>query len=207
VIDLMPYETRGLYGRDGAGEERFTADTWVERDVCDHEPWPFADDQFDFAVCSHTLEDVRDPVRVCEELARVARAGYIEVPSRLEEQSPMDGRPGVGWTHHRWLVDVDQAGQRVEFVFKHGVVYSDEQAQFPPGFHATLTDEERVSELWWDATFSASERVMTSADELDPYLAGFVETELKKRGLTRPGRARRLAQRTQRALASLRHPS
>jgi hypothetical protein len=23
VLDLMPYETRGLYGRDGTGEERF----------------------------------------------------------------------------------------------------------------------------------------------------------------------------------------
>jgi SAM-dependent methyltransferase len=207
VIDLMPYETRGLYGRDGTGEERFTAGTWVQIDICDHEPWPFADDQFDFAVCSHTLEDVRDPVRVCEELRRVARAGYIEVPSRLEEQSPMDGRPGVGWSHHRWLVDVDQAEQRVEFVFKHGVVYSDPQAQFPPGFHATLTGEDRVSELWWEESFSASERVMTSADELDPYLAGLVERELQRRGHRRPGPARRLAQRAQRALAFLRQPS
>ena len=207
VIDLMPYATRGLYGRDGAGDERFTANTWVERDVCDHEPWPFADGQFDFAVCSHTLEDVRDPVRVCEELARVARAGYIEVPSRLEEQSPMDGRPGVGWSHHRWLTDVDQSQRRIEFVFKHGIVYSDPHAQFPPGFHATLTEEERVSELWWEDGLSASERVMTSADELDPYLAGFVQAELERRGLRRPGRARRLAQRTQRALASLRQPS
>jgi hypothetical protein len=207
VIDLMPHETRGLYGRDGEGEERFTAATWVQRDVCSHEPWPFADGQFDFAVCSHTLEDVRDPVRVCEELSRVADAGYVEVPSRLEEQSPMETQPGIGWSHHRWLVDVDQAAQRIEFVFKHGTVYNDRQARFPPGFHATLTDEERVSELWWEDGFSASERVMISADELDPYLVGFVDRELQGRGLTRPGRARRLAQRTQRALASLRQPS
>jgi Methyltransferase domain len=207
VIDLMPYETRGLYGRDGAGEERFTADTWVRRDVCDHEPWPFADGQFDFVVCSHTLEDVRDPVRVCEELSRVARAGYVEVPSRLEEQSPMERQPGVGWSHHRWLIDVDQAGQRIEFVFKHGAVFFARDAQFPPGFHATLSDEERVSELWWEDAFAASERVMMSADELDPYLAGFVDRELARRGRSRPGRAHRLAQRTQRALASLRQPS
>jgi hypothetical protein len=207
VIDLMPYETRGLYGRDGTGEERFSADTWVQIDICDHEPWPFADGQFDFAVCSHTLEDVRDPVRVCEELVRVARAGYVEVPSRLEEQSPMARQPGVGWSHHRWLVDVDQPGQRVEFVFKHGVVYSDAKAQFPAGFHATLSAEERVSELWWEDAFTASERVMMSAEDLDPYLTEFVDTELRRRGLTRPGRPRRLAQRAQRALASLRQPS
>jgi hypothetical protein len=207
VVDLMPYDTRGLYGRDGDGPERFDADSWIRIDACAHDDWPFEDDQFDFAVCSHTLEDVRDPIRVCEELVRVAKAGYVEVPSRLEEQSPMDGHPGIGWTHHRWLIEVDQAVPRVEFVFKHGVVFADERAHFPPGFHATLSDEERVSTLWWDGSFEARERVMTSAEELDPYLFGFVEAELRRRGIERPGRAKRLAQRTQRALSSLRHPS
>ena len=43
VIDLMPHATRGLYGADGDGPERFTEATWVQRDVCDREPWPFAD--------------------------------------------------------------------------------------------------------------------------------------------------------------------
>jgi SAM-dependent methyltransferase len=207
VIDLMPYESRGLYGAEGRGEERFTSDTWVERDICAHEPWPFCDGQFDFTVCSHTLEDVRDPVRVCEELVRVAKAGYVEVPSRLEEQSPLPWQPGTGWTHHRWLAEVDPDAPRIEFVFKHGVVYTSPEARFPPGFHETLTEEERVSCFWWRESFEFGERVMMSADELDPYLAGFVDRELARRGLQRPGRARRLAQRTQRALASLRQPS
>jgi hypothetical protein len=207
VVDLMPWATRGLYGRDGDGPERFGEETWVQIDICGAEPWPFADDQFDFAVCSHTLEDVRDPVRVCAELARVARAGYVELPSRLEEQSPMDDQPGVGWMHHRWLADVDQAEQRIEFVFKHGLVYLAREAQFPPGFHATLTDGERVQGLWWDGSFAAREWVMMSSEELDPYLTEFVDQELRRRGLARPTRARRLAQRVQRARASLRQPS
>src|SRR5689334_4849152 len=115
VLDLMPYETRGLYGVEGEPPERFTADTWVVRDICDAEPSPFADDQFDFVVCSHVLEDVRDPIRVCSELARVAKAGYIEVPSRLEEQSFGFQGPWVGWGHHHWLIDVE--GDSIEFVF------------------------------------------------------------------------------------------
>lgn len=41
---------------------------------------PFADHAFDYAVCSHTLEHVPDPAAVIDELTRVARAGYIEVP-------------------------------------------------------------------------------------------------------------------------------
>ena len=207
VVDLMPYDTRGLYGRDGDGPERFSADTWVQIDICDPEPWPFADNQFDFAVCSHTLEDVRDPVRVCGELARVARAGYVEVPSRLEEQSPPAGWTGVGWSHHRWLTEVDEEAAAIDFVFKHGVVYTDTAAQFPRGFYETLTDVERVERLWWDGSLRARERLLMSSEELDAYLRDFVRDELARRGLTPPGRARRAAQRAQRAVESLRHPS
>jgi SAM-dependent methyltransferase len=172
VMDLMPYETRGLYGRDGPLPERFSADTWVQRDICDREPWPFEDDQFDFVVCSHTLEDVRDPVWVCSEIARVGKAGYIEVPSRLEEQSYGFQGPWTGWGHHRWLSDVD--GHRIDFVFKHAVVHNRASDRFPPGFQQALSPEQRVLTLWWEGSFEARERVFTSAEELDPYVAGFV---------------------------------
>src|SRR5437763_9422117 len=142
VIDLMPYETRGRYGLDGTPPERFGPVTWVERDICDRAPWPFEDGRFDFAVCSHTLEDLRDPLWVCSELMRVARAGYVEVPSRLEEQSPGVHGPWVGWSHHRWLVDVGESS--IEFVFKSHVIHARESDHFPEGFHATLSEAERV---------------------------------------------------------------
>lgn len=41
---------------------------------------PFADGAFDYVICSHMLEHVAEPGRVIDELVRVARAGYIEVP-------------------------------------------------------------------------------------------------------------------------------
>src|ERR1700738_5157092 len=86
VIDAMPYDTRAAFGYSvGSGPERYSAETWVRRDICDREPWPFEDNFFDFAVCVTTLEDVRDPVWVCDELSRVARAGYVEVPTILAE--------------------------------------------------------------------------------------------------------------------------
>jgi SAM-dependent methyltransferase len=42
---------------------------------------PFADGSFDFAYCSHVLEHVDDPLEACNELMRVAKAGYLETPS------------------------------------------------------------------------------------------------------------------------------
>jgi hypothetical protein len=173
VIDLMPYETRGLYGEPpDPAAERFGPETWVRRDVCDRRPWPFADDQFDFVVCSHTLEDVRDPVWVCSEVQRVGRAGYIEVPSRLEEQSYGIQGPWVGWGHHHWLIDVDEAG--IEFVFKHHVLHGRESDHFPAGFAKSLGPEEKVQALWWERRFGFRERVLVDAEEVDSYLAGFV---------------------------------
>ena len=173
VIDLMPYETRGLYyyDRDQA-DERFSAETWVQRDICSREPWPWPDDHFDFAVCAQTLEDVRDPVWVCRELSRVARAGYVEVPTRLEEQSWGVHGPWAGWSHHRWLCDVVDG--RLEVVFKTSLVHGRESDHFPAGFHATLSDEERVHAIWWEGEIACEERVFLEAAPLDAYLADFV---------------------------------
>ena len=172
VMDLQPYDTRGLYGHDGPLPERFTADTWIVRDICDREPYPFADGELDFVICSHTLEDVRDPIWVCREMARIAKAGYIEVPSRLEEQSRGFQGDWVGWGHHRWLVD-DVDG-RLEFVFKHHVLHNRPSDHFPPGFRDALSEEQRVLRFWWDGGFEALERVFVLPEELDPYLADFV---------------------------------
>ncbi len=172
VIDLLPYATRGLYSDSQPQLERFDDSRWIERDICDREPFPFAEDEFDFAICSHTLEDIRDPVWVCSELQRVAKAGYIEVPSRLEEQSWGVHGDWVGWAHHRWLVEID--GQSVRFVVKPHHVHGPQQFHFPPGFAATLTAEERVQTLFWRRQFEVGERVFTGPEEIDAYLADYV---------------------------------
>jgi hypothetical protein len=190
VIDLMPYAERGLYGTLEPDRERFDESRWVLRDICDHEPWPFADDQFDFAVCSHTLEDIRDPVWVCSELSRVARAGYVEVPSRLEEQSWGVQGPWVGWGHHHWLIDVVDG--RLEFVFKHHVMHARASDHFPVEFWRSLTPEQRVEAVWWEGAIQARERVLVGAEGVDPYLAGYVAAHAPPEGSVRRLR-RRLA--------------
>lgn len=186
VLDLMPYETRGLYGYEQGdrSDERFSADTWVVRDICAREPWPFEDKQFDFAICSHTLEDVRDPVWVCQELQRVAKAGYIEVPSRLEEQAPYIQGRHVGWGHHHWLVDMVDGG--VQFVFKHHVIHGKEEFQVPTKVATSLTPEERVQALWWEDSFPVAERVFVgSIDEFRDYLTAVVPPKGRRRRFSR----------------------
>jgi hypothetical protein len=172
VIDLLPYATRGDGGLQGEPPERFTEATWVQRDICDREPWPFGDKQFDFVVCGHLLEDVRDPIWVCDEMIRVARAGYIEVPSRLEEHTYGFQGPWVGWGHHRWLVDVGE--NRIDFMLKHHVIHGPEVNHFPSSFYATLSEEQKAQPFWWEGSFEYDERITLDYRELDAYLADFV---------------------------------
>ena len=191
VIDLMPYETRGLYGDRSRDAERFTADTWVQRDICDHEPWPFADKQFDFAICSHTLEDIRDPIWVCAELQRVARAGYVEVPSRLEEQTHGFEGPWTGWSHHRWITEQAPDGT-LTFAFKPHLVHGGAHVSLPTAVQRSLTPRQRVLQVWWKDVLPARERIFTDPDELAQWLTSYADehrVDVPRAGLGR--RARR----------------
>lgn len=109
VVDLAPYASRKPGRLSAAMPERFGPGDWHVGDICAPEVWrAFRDKEFDFVVCSHTLEDVRDPIFVCAQLVRVAKAGYIEVPSRFRECAKWRyGELGMGFEHHRWIVDVE----------------------------------------------------------------------------------------------------
>ena len=62
VIDILPYEAR-RHGPPLEMPEQFTRDDWYVGDLCYPAVWEnFADKEFDFVVCSHTLEDIRDPI-------------------------------------------------------------------------------------------------------------------------------------------------
>lgn len=177
VLDLLPYASRGQLGWNGErGDERFGPDSWIQRDICAREPWPFADHQFDFAVCAHTLEDVRDPIWVTAELQRVARAGYIEVPALVEELTYGIQGPWVGWGHHRWLVEVGEG--TIEFLFKHHVV-NRAGSHLPAGAVDGAQPEARAQTLWWEGSFEARERFIWDFRELDGFLEGFVSEAVR----------------------------
>lgn len=170
VLDLLPHATRGLYqyGEAERAAERFGPGDWAERDICAAEPWPYAEDAFAFAICSHTLEDVRDPVRVCAELSRVARAGYVEVPSRLEEQAWGVQGPWVGWGHHRWLCD--RVGDGLEVVVKPHILHGRPELQVPHAAWAASPPAERVHAILWTGEIPCTERIFTDSAAYDDYL-------------------------------------
>lgn len=179
VIDAEPFETRGYYrtlglpAAQGGAIEQFDRASWIQRDLCSREPWPLADKSIDFAICSHTLEDLRDPLWVCSELIRVARAGYVEVPSRLAEQSRGWERTEVaGLSHHRWLIDIE--GARISFLMKYHLIHADWRYSFPPSFLRGLPDAQKVQWLFWEGSFEYEERTIHGPDAQAAELEGFV---------------------------------
>ena len=111
AVDLMPYETRrGRLDPNPVPGERFSKATWHQADFLREDlRLPFPDRFFDFSICTQTIEDLKDPSPLLRELARVSRAGYLESPSRLAEQTVgvrdrINTRPGH--PHHHWIADV-----------------------------------------------------------------------------------------------------
>ena len=67
---------------------------------------PFKDRSFEYVIALHVLEHASDPSQFAAEMARVAAAGFVQVPSRASEQA-------FGWPYHPWLID--QRGQVLVF--------------------------------------------------------------------------------------------
>lgn len=81
-------------------------EAYTQMDLCAGEVWPFEDQSFDLGLCSHCLEDIRDPVQVVKQLARCCRRTLIVCPSRLFEQMRGVDHPRYcGMHHHLWLVE------------------------------------------------------------------------------------------------------
>src|SRR5882724_4241996 len=64
----------------------------------DGEHLPFKDKEFDYVICCHVLEHVENPAQFLSEQFRVAKRGYIEMPSILGEyMAPRES--------HKWIIN------------------------------------------------------------------------------------------------------
>jgi len=174
VIDIMPFETRNRQGAilaDIWPDERFTRESYMQRDICDT-PWPFADKEFDFVLCSHTLEDVRDPIAVCREINRVAKAGYLEVPSRLVESTKGVERPFYcGYYHHRWLCEVN--GSEISFMFKPAMLHAYRRFYFRKRWYQKINPRYDAAGFFWEGSFIFKERILIDRDQVQEDLLRF----------------------------------
>lgn len=81
-------------------------------DVCDTDVW---DDIFkhvknhgkwDYAICTHTLEDLTNPVFAAKRISMIAKAGVCITPSKYREFARFQDTGARGFMHHFWIFDV-----------------------------------------------------------------------------------------------------
>lgn len=100
-------------GADYAGQRSGTGSARVSRPLFDADAaaMPFADGAFDYTICSNLLEHVPDPAAVIEELMRVSRAGYIEVPEAASAKI-------VDFPSHVWWCRLDRTTEPPTLTFE-----------------------------------------------------------------------------------------
>ena len=69
---------------------------------------PFLDKEFDFVISSHVMEHVEDLKFFISELERISSNGYIELPTKLEDNLVFENK-----NDHIWQMDFDDVGNKL----------------------------------------------------------------------------------------------
>lgn len=167
VLDVVERPTGPVRCIEGTARS-FATNEWVTLDANSKAPWPLADKSFDFVFCSHVLEDIRDPLHVCDEIQRVGKAGFIQTPSRAHEST--FGIHGVlypGYMHHRWYLE--DVGGVLTMTFKSPIL-----ADLPQfACNARGGGIDCALNFWWENAFRAVERPTWHRSQIVEDLARF----------------------------------
>jgi len=131
VVDIREPQASATYKFVGNIDEPEIWDR-INRHVAKHGKW-------DYAICTHTLEDIHNPVYVARMIERIANAGLIVEPSKYRELSRFSG-PFRGFIHHNWIFDIRQG----ELIALPKINYIED-----PYFDCALQHEELIVE-WKD---------------------------------------------------------
>ena len=69
---------------------------------------PFDDNHFDFVISSHVMEHVKDLEYFIKEIQRVSKKGYIELPTKLEDNLVFENKK-----EHLWQMEFDDVNHKL----------------------------------------------------------------------------------------------
>ena len=126
------------YGSQRSGSKK----TFVSKPIfnADIDNMPFGNKVFDYVVCSHLLEHVVNPGKAIEEIMRVGRAGYIELP--YEGSQKISDFPT-----HLWYCRRD--GEKLIFTAKKNVCFDKEIDKLNKSKKIKLEYDKCIISLYW----------------------------------------------------------
>ena len=110
----------------------------------DNKILPFKNNHFDFVIASHVLEHVDDPKFFISELERVSTKGYIELPTKLEDNLVFENKKD-----HLWHMDFDDVNSKLlitkKIQFLEPILTVSMIQKFRKNFKSSL-----IFELYWE---------------------------------------------------------
>ena len=83
---------------------------------------PFKDKEFDYIILSHVLEHVPNINEFTQEVERIAKAGYIELPTKLADNLVIGcDEEDIG---HKWWLEFDDVKGQLKYIKKLDVLQS-----------------------------------------------------------------------------------
>ena len=167
-----------------AGQRSGTGSARVSRPLFDADAadMPFADGAFDYTICSNLLEHVPDPGAVVEELMRVSRAGYIEVPEAASAKI-------VDFASHVWLIRLETGTGPPTLVFEpKSSRWADPEIA---SYFARTGLEDKVAAVL-DSRFEDRVIMLHWRDRLAYRVEGAVPPEFMQQALAQPGHTKDL---------------
>ena len=139
---------------------------------------PFKDKEFDYVILSHVLEHVPNINEFCQEVERIAKAGYIELPTILEDNIVLSTNSS---DDHKWMFKfddvekvllVEKKKQLIEPFITHGVLFD----SLRKNFRSSL-----VLELYWEnkIDFDYIENKITNKISLITLLRKFFSKKIR----------------------------
>lgn len=108
VEKMFRMETVNVTYVDKVIPENYSGNNFIQLDL-EVQTLPFDDKTFDYIICAHVLEHLRDPFKVVDEINRVGKAGYVGSPSIFTEIF-------WNWDEHKWMII--PVGDVLYFVWK-----------------------------------------------------------------------------------------
>ena len=122
---------------------------------------PFKDNQFDFVYASHVIEHIEDVSHFINELQRISKQGYIELPSMLEDNIILSEN---SINDHKWIFKFDDVKnilltekkkQLIEPFITHGVLFGSLRKNFRSSLVLELLWKEEINYEFKEFTVQA----------------------------------------------------
>ena len=81
---------------------------------------PFKDKEFDYIICAHVIEHVNDPIFFKQEIERIGKSGYIELPTRLNDNIVFGCDEEI--YGHKWWFEFDDDDKKLVFAEKRDAI-------------------------------------------------------------------------------------